>query len=83
MSILFCTYKPISPKAFVSGGGFDNLNSAVSFVRCSGIYPHNKYVLRKDICFKFYPSSPCRTEAIHCSSDQSKARYWHHFGFPL
>jgi hypothetical protein len=43
----------------------------------------NKYVLRKDICFKLYPSSHCRTKAIRCSSDQSKARYWHHSGFPL
>jgi hypothetical protein len=38
-------------------------------------YPQKKYDLKKDICFKLYPSSPSLTEAMHCSFEQSTARF--------
>jgi len=35
----------------------------------------NKYDLMKDIFFKVYPSSSSLTEVMHCSSEQSTARF--------
>jgi len=57
MSILFSTYQPIRRKVFAYVGAIDNLNSAFSHARFSGIYLYI-YVLKKDICFKLYPSLP-------------------------
>jgi len=77
MSILFSTYQLIKCIAFVYGGAFNNLSSAFSLLHF--LVSIHKKVLKKDICFKLYHSSPRRNEAMHCSSKQSTARYWRHF----
>jgi len=58
MSILFSTYKPIRLKAFVCEGAFDNLNSAVSFARCSEIYPQKSMFSGKIFSSSSIPVNP-------------------------